>query len=456
MLLWLACAQAPSSPPAPGGAADSPPRPNVVVIVTDDLGYADAGFQGSERVRTPNLDAMADGGVLFESGYVTHPYCSPSRAGLLTGRYQQRFGYENNPAYDPTDTSLGLPVGELTLGDALRGVGYRTGYVGKWHLGAAPRFHPQERGFDEFFGFLGGGHEYFARVTQNLDAEYTGSLERNGERVASDGYLTDHLTREAVAFVRRARDSPFLLVVSYNAPHTPYQAPAERCEGVTPGSSACRTYRAMVEAVDDGVGDLRAVLRELGIANETLLFFLSDNGGQTLFECADNAPLRGRKARLFEGGVRVPFLAEWTGRLPAALRYRPPVSSLDVFATAAALAGVSEMPHPLDGRNLVPLLSQSGAQAASPPPRALFWRTGGGDRWAVREGRWKLHGPEPRLYDLEADVGESRELSAANPAVVNRLRDAYAQWNEQLIEPLWPNPPAEDVTALMSPSCPAR
>ncbi len=423
-------------------AEESVPRPNVVVIVTDDQGYADVGFQGSERIPTPHIDALAQAGVRFSNGYVSHPFCSPSRAGLLTGRYQQRFGHENNPAYLPDDENLGLPVSELTLANLLQKAGYVTGLVGKWHLGAAAPFYPGRRGFDEFYGFLGGGHDYFEVAPAGEPVEeYTAPIERNGRPVALDGYLTDALTEEAIAFVRRHRQRPFFLLLTYNAPHTPFQAPdAIRDRFSHIEDSDCRTYAAMIHAVDAGVGKLRATLEELDLDRQTLIFFLSDNGGQTLYECADNAPLRGGKGNIFEGGIRVPFVASWPGRLPAGTVYEHPVSALDIFPTAIAVADV-EQPAGLavDGVDLLPHLT---GVDGSPPHDILFWRYGGGAGWAVRQGPWKLIKQKRQrlLFDLRADVGETENLAARRPGLVRKLAAAYNVWNDEMVAPRWPNP----------------
>lgn len=428
-------------------------RPNVVIIVTDDQGYADAGFQGSERIPTPHIDALARAGVRFSSGYVSHPFCSPSRAGLLTGRYQQRFGHENNPAYRPDDDRLGLPVSERTLADVLKEAGYVTGLVGKWHLGAAPPFYPRRRGFDEFFGFLGGGHDYFAAVSHDgrradgPDEEYQVALERNGRPVELDGYLTDVLSDEATAFVRRHHQRPFLLLLSYNAPHTPYQAPLgyrERLPDIPAGDR--RIYAAMIAAVDAGVGRLLATLRDLDLDRRTLIFFLSDNGGQRRYECADNAPLRGGKGTVYEGGIRVPFLAAWPDRFPAGTVYEQPVTALDIFPTAAAAAG-AERPVglPVDGVDLLPYLN---GDRDSAPHASLYWRFGGGAGWAVRQGRWKLVKQTRRraLFDLKSDIGERRNLAARHPDLVRELTASYRSWSDEMVAPRWPNPKREKAT----------
>ncbi len=417
-------------------------RPNFVLIVTDDQGYADVGFHGSKRVRTPHIDALARGGVRFAQAYVTHPYCSPTRAGLLTGRYQQRFGHENNPAYLPENHEIGLPVGEVTIADVLKGAGYVTAAVGKWHLGAGPPFHPGRRGFDEFFGFLGGGRNYFpgARHNDVEGEEYSAAIEHNGEPVELDGYLTHELSDRAVDFVRRHRDRPFFLYLAYNAPHTPYQAPKRlqrRFAGVA--GEDCPTYAAMISAVDDGVGRLVETLRRLEIDRHTVIFFLSDNGGQTLYECADNRPLRGRKGQLYEGGVRVPFVVAWPGRLAAGDTFDAPVSSLDIFATAAALAGAVPSARPIDGIDLMPFLT---GERQGAPHETLFWRVSGGHGWALRHGRWKLIGRRGggELYDLETDAGETHNLGAERPELVQQLTGLYRSWNRDLVPPLWRNP----------------
>ncbi len=428
-------------------------RPNILLIVTDDQGYADFGFQGSPSVRTPHIDALAGAGVRLTNAYVSHPYCSPTRAGLLTGRYQQRFGHENNPAFLPDNEEIGLPVGELTLADVLGGAGYATAVIGKWHLGAGPPFHPRRRGFDEFFGFLGGGHNYFEDGGTGAGggistAEYTAALEHNGRHVSPTDYLTDAFSRQAEDFIRRHRDRPFFLYLAFNAPHTPYQAPEhyrQRFAEIDDGE--CRTYAAMISAVDDGIGRVVKTLRELEIDQQTLIFLLSDNGGQARDTCPDNTPLRGGKGGLYEGGIRVPFVVAWPGRLTAGSTYKALVSSLDVFATAAALAGPlagrsapgAPTKPDVDGVDLMPFLT--GRQTGV-PRRALYWRVAGGVGWAVRRDRWKLIGKRrgAELYDLDADAGETRSLAPERPDLVRELAALYRDWNAKMVPPRWRNP----------------
>jgi arylsulfatase A-like enzyme len=419
-------------------APASAEKPNILIILADDLGYADLGFQGSQEVPTPYLDALAKSGVRCTSGYVTHPFCSPTRAGLLTGRYQQRFGHEFNPVYDPLDLTEGLPLNERLLPQSLKEAGYKTGWVGKWHLGSSPRHSPWNRGFDETFGFIGGGHR-FLNWTPN-EHQYTLPIMRNGRPVEVQGHLTTAFSNEASSFVHRHSNSgaPWLLYLAFNAPHTPLEPTAERerrFAGIEPPER--RKAVAQISLLDDAVGTVLEALADSGQAGNTLVFFFSDNGGPRIPASASkNGPLRGTKGQLFEGGVRVPFVVSWPGHLPAGTTYDDPVSSLDVFATAVALAGI---PVPAgttyDGVNLIPHLAGT---SKTPPHDRLFWRTSGGQARAVREGRWKLlrleDGPA-QLFDLATDLGESTDRAASNPEVAHRLAEALEAWDKQLIPP---------------------
>ncbi len=415
-------------------------RPNIVVILADDLGYADVGFNGCADIPTPNIDALARQGVRCASGYVSHPFCSPTRAGLLTGRYQQRFGHENNPTYDPADPSLGLPTDQTTLAQVLRSSGYVTGAIGKWHLGAAPRFHPNRRGFAEYFGFLGGGHRYLPGGQGSR--EYQSPILRQSEPVAEPDYLTDAFSREAVAFIERHAERPFFLYLAYNAVHTPLQAPQKyRDRFPTIAEEQRRTYAAMLSAMDDGIGRVLAALRARDLERDTLVFFLSDNGGPPTANGSRNDPLRGTKGQLFEGGIRVPFVVRWPGTIPEGSVYDDPVISLDIFPTAVAAAGAA-LPAglSLDGANILPALA---GDTQAPPHERLFWRTGGGESFAIREGRYKLvrqGALHPQLFDLTADPVEAKDLAGAKHDVVGKMQAALQLWNAELIAPLWQNP----------------
>jgi arylsulfatase A-like enzyme len=439
-------------------AAPAKPAPNLVVIMTDDQGYADAGFNGGTEIPTPNLDRIAAGGVRFTNAYVTYAVCSPSRAGFMTGRYPQRFGYERNVAFRPHDPAAGLSLRETTLAEALRPAGYTSAAIGKWHLGSHDNFHPLNRGFDEFFGHLGGGLNYFPekltirdyREAKNESESYRTWIVRNREPVQTTRYLTEEFTHEALDFVRRQKNNRFFLYLAYNAPHTPMQAPEEEIAKFAhiPNEKR-RTYAAMLSVVDRGVGQLLDLLDELQIADNTLVFFLSDNGGPTADNGSRNAPLRGAKGSPFEGGFRVPFAARWPGVFPAGATYEKPVSSLDIFATiAAANQLVARTDRPLDGVDLVPFV-RDGREGA-PHPR-IYLRNFDRGAFAIREGDHKLVRTEkdqaPMLFNLGADISERRDLAAAEPERVQTLLGTYETWNAQLIEPAFPGLPRSEWNA---------
>ena len=439
---------------AGGLAAAEPRKPNILLIVSDDHGYADLGVQGCKDVPTPHLDSLAKNGVRCTNGYVSHPYCSPTRAGLLTGRYQQRYGHEFNPgpATDRTP-GVGLPLTETTFADRFKALGYRTGLVGKWHLGhAEDPFHPLRRGFDEFFGFLGGSHSYL-RSGAGPTAIYRGRQE-----VPETEYLTDAFAREGEAFIERHAKEPFFLYWAFNAVHGPMEASAKYLKRFPDiKDPKRRTYAAMLSALDDAVGRGLAKLRQHGLEEHTLIFFVSDNGGPTAVNASDNGPLRGVKGTTWEGGVRVPFLLQYKGRLPAGKVYEQPVIQLDFLPTALAAAGVEARPDwKLDGVNLLPYLRGERTDA---PHAALYWRFGGS--LAIRMGDWKLvkttggragdaAGKATRsgkaavdgalLFNLKEDVGEQTDLTAKHPEKVKELAAAWQKWNAGLAEPRWGPP----------------
>ena len=417
-----------------GGAAPVPPDmpANIVLIVADDLGYADLGVQGSPDVLTPHIDALAAAGARFTNAYVSSPVCSPTRGGLMTGRYPQRFGLELNPP-DPLPPNFGLPLGETTLAEELKAAGYVTGLVGKWHLGIEPEFHPLNRGFDEFFGFLHGSHSY-----RDWDSGDDPIL-RGFEPVDDGAYLTDAFSREAVSFIRRHADVPFFLYLSYNAVHRPMEKPPRRYMDRFPDVADTRRQKllAMLAAMDDGIGKVIAQIDGSNLGRSTLVIFLSDNGAPTDLNGSLNAPLRGGKEDLFEGGIRVPFIVRWDGRVPAGLVFASSVIQLDAFTTALAAAGIAvPAGSEIDGVNLIPYLDGTNA---SPPHGALFWRYG--EPSAVRKGDWKLlsSGTGPaQLFDLMSDIGETTDLASSRPEIVSELEAEFAGWQAQL-----PPPPPE-------------
>ncbi len=426
-------------------SAQTPPLPNIVVILTDDLGYGDVGFNGCPDIPTPNIDLLAANGALCTNGYVTHPTCSPSRAAIMTGRYQQRFGYETAPTFDtllPQNPALGLPESEITLAQILKPAGYVSGVIGKWHLGFAPNLFPTERGFDEFYGFLDAEQAY-----------YNSWIWEYGTLVKEPTYLTDAFTQQAVSFINRHATQPFFLYLAYNAVHQPYDQPPDeymqRVSYIT--NHARQVYAAMAVALDDGVGQVVATLQAQNLLNNTLIFFLSDNGApDESFTKNSNAPLRGYKGDVLEGGVRVPFAVQWTGQLPANVVYNDIVSSLDIVPTAAAAAGVAlPTDRDYDGLNIRPYLS--GQQIA--PVRTLYWRWFGLGQtgppaaattiWGVRSGPLKLvverakNNLPPALYNLTADIGETQDLAAVQPQDVASLTQLYAQWTLNTTSSIW-------------------
>jgi arylsulfatase A-like enzyme len=424
--------------PATGGAAEAK-KPNVLIIVGDDMGYADVGFHGCQDIPTPHLDRLAASGVRFTNGYVSGPYCSPTRAGLLTGRYQNRFGHEFNPG----GGIQGLPVTETTLADRLKAAGYVTGIVGKWHLGASPEMHPQRRGFDEFFGFLGGAHSYFLSA----------GILRGNEPVDEMDYTTDAFGREAAAFIERHRARPWFLYLTFNAVHTPMEATDDRIAkfaGVEDRQR--RTYDAMMLAMDEAIGRVLGKLADTGLEQDTLVMFLSDNGGPAMpgvtVNGSRNHPLRGSKRTTLEGGIRVPLVVSWPEHLTPGV-YDQPVIQLDLHATALAAAG-ADVPPPgqLDGVDLLPFLR--GAKTGA-PHEALFWRFG--EQMAIRRGDYKLVRYDSnadtlsgarnqpvtaaKLYRLSDDIGESKDLAAALPDKLQELQAQWDAWNATLVPPLW-------------------
>jgi arylsulfatase A-like enzyme len=411
-------------------ALAAPARPNIVFIAADDLGYAELGVQGCRDIPTPNIDSIAANGVRFTDGYVSCPVCSPTRAGWIAGRYQQRFGHEFNPGpAQQADPNFGLPLSEVTLANQLKAAGYATGIVGKWHLGYRPEFHPQKRGFDEFFGFLGGAHPYLP--TPGADP-----ILRGTQPVEEREYLTEAFAREALDFIGRHRNQPFFLYLSFNAVHAPLQATEKYLARFSQiQDQRRRTFAAMLSAMDDAVGQVLQRLREYKLEDNTLVVFISDNGGPTNNTSSRNDLLRGYKGQVLEGGIRVPFLLQWKARLPKGLVYREPVISLDIFPTVVAAAGASLPANPLDGVNLLPYLT---GQSKGAPHHALYWRFGA--QAAIRKGPWKmvrLADGQPQLYNLAEDIGESRDLASAQPAKLKELLEDWEAWNRQLSPPRW-------------------
>jgi arylsulfatase A-like enzyme len=415
--------------------------PNVLIIVGDDMGYGDVGFHGCKDIPTPHMDALAASGVRFTNGYVSGPYCSPTRAALLTGRYQQRFGHE----FNPSGNAEGLPLSESTLADRLGSAGYKTALVGKWHLGNTPDRRPMRRGFQEFFGFLGGAHSYF-------ESE---GIFRGNEPAGDIDYTTDRFGKEAVDFIETNRKEPWFLYLAFNAVHTPMHATEARLEKFSAiKDPQRRKYAAMMSAMDDAIGSVRQALKATEQESRTLIAFISDNGGPTMqgvtVNGSDNTPLRGSKRTTLEGGVRVPFVLSWPGVIKPGV-YHEPVIQIDLHATALAACQVPlKADWKLDGVDLMPYVT---GQKSTPPHEALYWRFG--PQMAIRKGDWKLvqydktadgqsagGGPRARvtaakLYDLSKDIHEDNDLSGQMPQKVRELKADWDLWNSLNIAPLW-------------------
>ena len=405
--------------------------PNILIFLADDLGWADLGFQGSSDIRTPHIDRLAANSIRFTDGHVTASVCSPSRAGLLTGRYQQRFGHEANSP--PPDQ--GMDLKQQTMGGALKNCGYRTGLVGKWHLGNADRFYPTERGFDSFYGLREGSRSYFFNPDREDKPSSTKRIEKNGETVPFDGYLTDVFGEQAIEFLQHDSEQPFFLYLSFTAPHGPMHATEEdlkRFKNIT--DKKRRTYAAMIWAMDRAIGNVLDALDQSGQADNTIVWFLSDNGGAT-GNGSINLPLAGHKGIKFEGGIRVPFLMRWPERFSTGKVYDGLVSSMDIFATSLAAAGGNVSDAHLDGVDLVPFLT---GKETGPPHQQLFWHK----LWfsAMRDDIWKLIYVKDygyALYNMSTDPEEKHNIATKHTERVESMKNQMNTWKAAMEQPRW-------------------
>lgn len=424
LLVSAACA-------APVAAAP----PNLLIIYADDLGWGELGCQGNAQIPTPHIDSLARDGARCTQGYVAATYCSPSRAGLLTGRYPTRFGHEFNAVANQT----GLALAETTLPARLKELGYATACVGKWHLGGTAPYLPTARGFDEFYGTL--ANTPFFKPRQFVDSRQgTAVIE-----VTDPGfYTTDAYATRAVEWLRARKGEPWFLYLPFNAQHAPLEAPQkylDRFPGITDAKR--RTFAAMLAAMDDAVGRVLDTVRAMGQEENTLVWFIADNGGPTAGTTSGNGPLRGFKQTTFEGGPRVPFLVKWKGKIPAGKTYDLPVMNLDVVPTMLAAAGRPIAPTAkLDGVDILPHLM---GRAAGRPHETMYWRFG--EQWAVRHGDWKLvvakgGSGKPELYNLADDVGEQRDRAGTEPGRVAELQKLYDAWNAEQAPPSARDKPA--------------
>jgi arylsulfatase A-like enzyme len=401
--------------------------PNVIIFYADDLGWGELGCQGNPEIPTPHIDSLAAKGVRCTQGYVAATYCSPSRAGLLTGRYPTRFGHETNGDHD----SSGF-IRETTLASRLERLGYATACIGKWHLGISRERQPLARGFDEFFGTL--ANTPFYHPTKFIDSHRSPDV----VAIKDDAfYTTDAYAARAADWIEKHAAGPWFLYLPFNAQHAPLQAPKRYLDRFqTIADEKRRTFAAMLSAMDDAVGRVLDTVRRVGQEENTLMFFIADNGGPTRGTTSQNGPLRGFKMTTFEGGVRVPFLVQWRGTIPGGRTYDQPVMNLDVVPTVMAAAGAPPAAgETIDGVDLLPFLR--GTQATR-PHETMFWRFV--RQWAVRSGDWKLVVAEggsgqPELYDLTADVGERNDLAARHPERVKELTRLYEAWTAEQAPP---------------------
>jgi len=415
-----------------GTAVSAAGRPNILILYADDLGYADLGVMGNREVATPNIDSLAANGAHFTTSYVSACVCSPSRAALMTGRYQQRFGFDANAdgSSTPPDKPKGLDLAQKTIADRFESLGYATGIVGKWHLGCeTPEYLPNARGFDEFYGLLPHG------IAKKKDGKPV-PIYRNATEADQPADLTVALGKEAEAFIGRHKHEPWMLYCAFTAVHGPYAAPDEYARRLSHVSQAGRRgYLAMLACLDDVIGGILRTLRDNGLEENTLVFFASDNGGPGA--PAKNGVFRGTKWTLWEGGVRSPIFVQWKGRIPGGRTLAPPVTQIDWLPTALAAAGATIDPAwKLDGVDLLPLLEGT---VDSLPARPLFWRFG--VQYAVRQGDWKLvkaaADMQPALFNLTEDPGETHDLTASEPGRVAELQALWDSWNAANDPPRW-------------------
>ncbi|MGC4004816.1 MAG: sulfatase-like hydrolase/transferase [Pirellulales bacterium] len=409
-------------------------KPNILIIYSDDQGWGELGCQGNPQIPTPHIDSLAAEGVRFTQGYVAATYCSPSRAGLMTGRYPTRFGHEFNAVC----RQGGLSLKETTLANRLKEQGYATVAIGKWHLGNPPEYHPTKRGFDEFFGTL--ANTPFFHPTNFIDSRKSPDVTPVKDE---SFYTTEKYAERAVEWLDEHKSAPWFLYLPFNAQHAPLQAPEKYLARFPEIKDEKRKlFAAMLSAQDDAVGRVLAKVRALGQDETTLIYYIADNGGPTNGTTSQNGGLRGFKMTTFEGGPRVPYIMRWKGKLPAGKVYEHPVLNLDVLPTVLTATGATIDPAwKLDGVDILPYVR---GEATGKPHQTLYWRFG--EQWAVRHGDHKLvvsrgGSGKPELYDLSVDKEESKDLAAAQPQKVAELQKLYDAWNAEQAPPTAVDPP---------------
>ncbi len=417
----------------------NPSQPNIILIMADDLGYGDLGVTGSTEIRTPHIDQLARDGVMCTEGYVSAPVCSPSRAGILTGRNQVAFGFDNNiggnqPGFDPA--FLGLPLTETTIAERLQEQNYLTGLIGKWHLGEMPAYHPGNRGFDQYWTYKKGSHDYFI-----ADPSLSGikdSIDCNYKSVKGISYITDDKGDEAVEFIERHKAEPFFLFVSFNAPHTPMQAKESALQLYAHiEDKGRRTYAAMVHTLDENVGKIVSSLEQQGISQNTLVVFLSDNGGPVIHNHSINAPYTGMKGTLLEGGIHVPFILKWPNVLNPGTTFNQPVVATDLAPTFLSISGGDITTDMFDGVG-VNIINQIINNSMALSNRELKWRFT--ISVAIREGEWKLiRLPDrlPLLFNLSTDISEQHNVAMEHIEITKRLLRQLGNWDVSLPHPVF-------------------
>ncbi|MDO6738836.1 sulfatase-like hydrolase/transferase [Wenyingzhuangia sp. 2_MG-2023] len=418
-------------------------KKNIVFLFADDAGYFDFGFQGSKTFKTPNLDKLAKEGMVFKDAYTTAAVCGPSRAGLLTGRYQQRFGFEENnvPGYMSHSSKLlgddmGLPLEEKTIADHLGKLGYNSIVLGKWHMGNADRYHPLYRGFDEFYGFRGGARSFFPLTQKQAADKPEDRLEKGYKEYKEPSkYLTYDIADEACDFIDRNKKKPFFMYVSFNAVHSPMQATPEDLAEIKGLTGKRKILAAMTLALDKACGQILAKLKEQGLEEETLIVFSNDNGGPDGTHTC-NYPLSGCKSNNLEGGIRVPFIMKLPSVIQPGSEYKKAVSLLDLLPTFVNVAGgdASKIKN-IDGVDLLPFITQKNKKS---PHEILFWKKE--NRGIVRKGDWKLLRFPDRpaeLYNVTKDISENDNLAYRHPEKVRELFKDLFEWEGELERPLF-------------------
>tara|TARA_B100001027_G_scaffold206462_1_gene170060 strand:- start:31 stop:1410 length:1380 start_codon:yes stop_codon:yes gene_type:complete len=404
-------------------------KPNIIIILADDAGYSDFGFMGSDEIKTPNLDQLALDGVTFNNAYVSASVCSPSRAGLLTGMYQQRFGHECNL---DSDVNNSFDPNQITIAEALKTEGYSTGLIGKWHLGDKTQNHPLKNGFDYFWGFISGARNYFYDPRE-VDRNSIRNVVENYNQTKFDGYLTDVLGEKAISFIDKNNQSnnPFFLFLSFNAPHTPMQAKEEVLKKFK--DNPRQVYTSMMWSMDEAIGNVIDALKENNQYENTIIYFLSDNGA-AMSNNASPFPYKGWKGNQYEGGIKTPMIMTWKNKIKSNSQFDGFISALDIFKTSLEVSNVSEdLKVNADGKNIMNYLNNNTIQNEN-----LFWRK---DKMAtIRSGNYKLirlNDTSTVLYNIVNNYYEDSDLKLLEPSVHDSLFNLLSTWEDRLIDPNW-------------------